>query len=79
MDESRLASMSHTKVQSVPHVWKKVRAGWGLDFGGKSEDNKKEIVFDIAGLLVEMCACDVAEIFTHPRFTPKCWSMGLRP
>eukprot|EP00974_Lingulodinium_polyedra_P129174 11209057-Lingulodinium_polyedra.AAC.1 len=33
----------------------------------------------IARDLVEMAAVDVAEIYTPPRFTPKCSRYGLRP
>eukprot|EP00975_Prorocentrum_lima_P056642 11881544-Prorocentrum_lima.AAC.1 len=42
MDESRLAGLSHTKVQLVPHVWKRFRARWGSDFGGSGNDDNKD-------------------------------------
>ena len=39
----------------------------------------KDEVHEIACLCLSLTACDVAEIYTPPRFTPKCSGMGLRP
>ena len=69
------ADMSIGKMELVPAIRRELRRKY-LKEGVAATEGEIE---QIARVCAECCACDVAEIYTPPRFTPKCGEFGLRP
>ena len=69
------AMLSASKLELVPAVKRSLEAAYRRE----GIELTNEEATDIAELCVACCACEVAEIYTPPRFTPKCGQVGLRP
>ena len=74
-DEPADATMSASKLELVPAMRRILEATYRREGVDLTDDDANSL----AQLLVACCACDVSEIYTPPRFTPKCNQAGLRP
>ena len=68
------SSLSRMKAELLPLVEREIAAA----FRHQGVDVSARELMDIAVCAVECSACDVAEIYTPPRFTPAAGRLGLR-
>jgi hypothetical protein len=75
MKEDGDVHMSAGELELMPVVEEMVAAAFGRDDQAAEEAEIKEI----AQACVEMCVCDVAEIYAPPRFAAHCGRLGMVP